>query len=76
MPIAPTIVSPPPRSFDADGRALRLTPEEMEQRAAQARQALELLKNMGEEDEQRETLEYLSRAVDEDRLSDRARFGS
>jgi hypothetical protein len=31
---------------------------------------------IGDESEQRETLEYLMRVVDEDRLSDRPRFGA
>ena len=65
----------PSRSFDASGRALP-PPEEIDQRAALALQALDSLEGMGDEEEQRETFAYLARAVDEDRLSDRPRFGS
>jgi len=39
-------------------------------------QALDSLEDMGDEEEQRETFAYLARAVNEDRLSDRPRFGS
>jgi hypothetical protein len=70
-----SILTSPPRSFDEDGRALPLTPEEMSQRIALALQALDSLDEMGDEGEQRETLAYLARVVDEDRLSDRPRFG-
>lgn len=75
MPTA-SVVTSPPRSFDANGRALPLTPEEIAQRTALALQALESLEDMGGEDEQRETFAYLARVVNEDRLSDRPRFGS
>ncbi|MGB2608223.1 MAG: hypothetical protein WBC80_04555 [Isosphaeraceae bacterium] len=75
MPAASVLTSPP-RSFDTSGRALPLTPEEIDQRAALALQALDSLEGMGDEEEQRETFAYLTRAVNEDRLSDRPRFGS
>jgi hypothetical protein len=75
MPAASVLTSPP-RSFDESGRALPLTPEEIDQRAALALQALDALEDMGDEEEQRETFAYLARAVNEDRLSDRPRFGS
>lgn len=75
MPAASVLTSPP-HSFDVSGRALPLTPEEIYQRAALALQALDSLEGMGDEEEQRETFAYLARAVDEDRLSDRPRFGS
>jgi hypothetical protein len=55
---------------------LPLTPEEIDQRAALALQALDSLEDMGDEEEQRETFAYLARAVNEDRLSDRPQFGS
>ena len=74
MPAA--FVLTPPRSFDASGRALPLSPEEIDQRAALALQALDSLEDLGDEEEQRETFAYLARAVNEDRLSDRPRFGS
>jgi hypothetical protein len=72
----PSALTSLPRSFDASGRALPLTPEEIVQRAALAVQALDSLEDMGDEAEQRETFAYLARVVDEDRLSDRPRFGS
>ena len=75
MPAASEFTSPP-CSFDASGRALPLTPEELDRRAALALQALDSLEDMGDEEEQRETFAYLARAVNEDRLSDRLRFGS
>ena len=53
-----------------------LTPEEIDQRAALALQALDALEGMGDEEEQRETFAYLALAVNKDRLSDRPRFGS
>jgi hypothetical protein len=66
-----SLLASPHRSFDANGRALPLTPEELAQRVALAFEALDSLDEMGDEEEQRETLAYLARAVDEDRLSDR-----
>jgi hypothetical protein len=36
--------------------------------------ALEVIEGIGDDAEQRETLDYLSRVVGEDRLSDRLRF--
>ena len=75
MPAASVLTSPP-RSFNESGRALPLTPEEIDQRPALASQALDSLEVMGDEEEQRETLAHLARAVNEDQLSDRPRFGS
>ena len=63
-------------SFDDRGRAVPLTEEEIRQRNCVAIAALEALEEIGDEVEQRETLDYLRRAVDEDRLSNRPRFGS
>jgi hypothetical protein len=37
--------------------------------------ALEVIETIGDDAEQRETLDYLVRVVDEDRMSDRSRFG-
>ena len=71
-----SVVTSPPRSFDESGRALPLTHEELDRRAALAAQALDSLEALGDEDEQRETFAYLARAVNDDRLSDRPRFGS
>ena len=64
------------RSFDDRGRAVRLTEEEIRQRNALAQAALDSLEEIGDDTEQRETLDYLMRVIDEDRLSDRPRFGS
>jgi hypothetical protein len=63
-------------SFDDRGRAVQLTEEEIRQRNSLALAALDALKEIGDVVEQRETLDYLRRVVDEDRLSDRPRFGS
>ena len=71
-----TVSTSSPRSFDDRGRALSLTPEEIDQLARIAIQALDSLEDMGDENEQRETLAYLARVVDEDRMSDRSRFAS
>jgi hypothetical protein len=64
------------RSFDDRGRAIRLTEDEIRQRNALALAALEAIQEIGDDAEQRETFGYLMRVVDEDRLSDRPRFGS
>jgi hypothetical protein len=72
--IASTVASP--RSFDDRGRAVRLTEDEIRQRNALAQAVLDAIEEFGDDAEQRETLDYLMRVVDEDRLSDRPRFGS
>jgi hypothetical protein len=64
------------RSFDDRGQAVRLTDDEVRQRNAKALATLEIIEGIGDDAEQRETLDHLSRVVDEDRLSDRLRFGS
>ncbi len=73
MAIAPT---PPSthRSVDARGRALPMTDEEIRLRAEAAIRALDALDDMGDEDEQRQTLDALMEGIDADRLSDRKRF--
>lgn len=70
MATAPSTASPP-RSFDAKGKALRLTPEEIRQRAALAIQAMESIQDIGDEAEHRETLDCLIQAINEFPLSDR-----
>lgn len=65
----------PERSIDARGRAIPLSEEEIARRAEAAIRALDALDDMGDEDEQRETLDALIEAIDQDRLSDRRRFG-
>ncbi len=64
------------RSFDDRGRAVQLTDEEIRRQNALALVALDAIERIGDDVEQRETLDYLMRVVDEDRLSDRPRFGS
>ena len=71
-----TSTAPSLRSFDDRGKAVRLTEEEIRQRNALALAALETIEEIGDDVEQHETLDYLMRVVDEDRLSDRPRFGS
>jgi hypothetical protein len=63
-------------SFDECGRAFRLNVDQVRERNALALAALDAIEQIGDESEQRETLEYLVRVVDQDRLSDRPRFGS
>ena len=65
----------PERTIDARGRAIPLSDEELDRRAEAAIRALDALDDMGDEDEQRETLDALIEAIDQDRLSDRRRFG-
>jgi hypothetical protein len=73
MAIAPNPVSPF-RSVDIHGRALPLTKEEILQRNAEAIRALDEVAEMGDEEEQRATLEALMTAIDEEPLSVRRRF--
>jgi hypothetical protein len=61
-------------SFDARGQAVPLPADEERRMAEDAIRALDHLDEMGEEAEQRATLEALIRGLDEDRLSDRRRF--
>ncbi|HZW32293.1 MAG TPA: hypothetical protein VFF52_16390 [Isosphaeraceae bacterium] len=55
------------RSFDDRGKAVQLTAEEIRQRNALALTALEAIEKIGDDAEQRETLDYLMRVGDEDR---------
>ena len=63
MDTAPKPVSPY-RSVDVHGRALPMTEEEILQRNAAAIRALDEVAEMGDEDEQRATLQALMIAVD------------
>jgi hypothetical protein len=63
-------------SFDDRGRAISFTEDEIRQRNSVAMAALEALEEIGDEVEQRETLDFLCRVVNEDRLSNRPRFPS
>ena len=73
MAIAPSTASPH-RSVDARGRALPMTDAEIRARAGEIARGLDALDNMGDEEEQRQTLEALMKAIDEEPLSDRKRF--
>ncbi len=73
MSIAPKPVSPH-RSVDIHGRALPMTEEEILERNAEAIRALDEVAEMGDEKEQRASLETLTKAVNEEPLSSRRRF--
>ena len=64
----------PHRSVDASGRALPMTDAEIRARAGDIARGLDALDDMGDEEEQRETLEALIKAIDEEPLSGRKRF--
>jgi hypothetical protein len=51
-----------------------MTEAEVRARAGEIARSLKALDEIGDEQEQRETLEFLIKAIDEDRLSDRRRF--
>jgi hypothetical protein len=74
MAIANPTVSPH-RSVDAHGRALPMTEAEIRGRAEAVARGLDALDDMGDEDEQRQTLDALIEAIDSEPLSDRKRFG-
>jgi hypothetical protein len=61
-------------SVDATGRALPMTDEEIRARASEIARGLDALDDMGDEEEQRQTLEALMKAIDEEPLSARKRF--
>lgn len=69
-----TDTTTPRRAVDARGRALPMTEAEVRARAGEIARGLDALDDLGDEDEQRRTLEALMRAVDADRPSDRKRF--
>ncbi|MGO9463309.1 MAG: hypothetical protein ACLQIB_34610 [Isosphaeraceae bacterium] len=73
MAIVPKSVSPY-RSVDIHGRALPMTEEEILERNAAAIRALDEVADMGDEEEQRATLEALMTSIDEEPLSSRRRF--
>jgi len=64
----------PYRSVDIHGRALPMTEEEIRERNAGAIRALDEVAEMGDEAEQRATLEALMTSIDEEPLSARRRF--
>ncbi len=73
MGITHSTVSPH-RSVDATGRALPMTVEEIHAQAVAIAMGLDALDDMGEEDEQSQTLDELMKAIDEEPLSPRRRF--
>jgi hypothetical protein len=72
MATAPTSLSPY-RSVDASGRALSMTDAEIRARAPEIARGLDALDDMGDEEDQRQTLETLMKAIDEELLSVRLR---
>jgi len=73
MAIAPS-TSSAHRSVDGTGRALPMTSEEIRARAAEIATGLDALDDMGDEEEQGQTLDALMKAIDEEPLSARRRF--
>ena len=73
MAIVPMPMSPY-RSVDIHGRAIPMTGQEILQRNAGAIRTLDEVAEMGDEEEQRATLEALMTAIDEEPLSARRRF--
>jgi hypothetical protein len=73
MAITNSTVSPR-RSVDATGRALPMTVEEIQAQAIEIARGLDALDEMGDEEEQRQTLDALIKAIDEEPLSPRRRF--
>jgi hypothetical protein len=62
------------QSVDATGRAVPMTAEEIQALAVEIARGLDALDDMGDEDEQRQTLSALMNAIDEEPLSARRRF--
>ena len=68
-------IASPFRSVDSTGRALRRTDAEIRARALEIARRLDAIDDMGSQEEQEVTLEALIKAIDEEPLSDRKRFG-
>lgn len=64
----------PFRSVDATGRALPMTDEEIRARASDIARGFDSLDDMGDEEEQQQSLDALMKALDEDRLTGRKLF--
>ena len=64
----------PRHSVDSHGRLLPMTDAELQARAIEIARGLDALDDMGDKEEQRQTLEALIKAIDEEPLSDRKRF--
>ena len=75
MGITHSTVSPH-RSVDATGRALPMTVEEIHAQAVEIARGLDALDDMGDEEEQRQTLKALMKAIDEEPLSPRSASGN
>ncbi len=73
LAVAPSLVSPH-NSVDASGRALPMTDAEIRARADAIARGLDALDDMGDAEEQRQTLEALIKAIDQEPLSGRKRF--
>lgn len=63
----------PRNAVDARGRAVPMTGEEIRARADEVARGLDALDQIGDEQEQGETLDLLMKALDEDRMSYRQR---
>jgi hypothetical protein len=74
MSLANTPASPR-SSVDAHGRLIPLSAEELRERAEAAIRALDAIYDMGDEAEQRATLEALIEGIEAHPLSYRKRFG-
>ena len=64
----------PGHAVDATGRTLPMTDEEIRTRAAEIARGLDALDDIGDEEEQRQSLDALMKALDEEPLSARRRF--
>ena len=73
MGITHSTVSPH-RSVDATGRGLPMSVGEIHAHAVEIARGLDALDDMGDEEEQRQTLNALMKAIDEEPLSPRRRF--
>jgi hypothetical protein len=66
----------PYHSVDATGRPLPMTDEEIRARATEIARGLDALDDMGDEEEQRQTLNALIKAIDEEPLSTASASGN
>jgi hypothetical protein len=64
----------PVAEYVASVVAAAVPPADEAERRARGFAALDAVAEMGSEEEQRQTFEYLAKAIDEDRLSDRKLF--
>ena len=59
---------------DGHGRLIPMSEDDVRRRAGEVARSLDALDEIGDEQEQRETLDFLMQSLDEDRLSYRKRF--